>query len=72
MSEKLSLEAIGILIGFAVGLIAGGNTVVGMWRDAAVRHKAAEYYLDGNYSRKCKWIDTRTDMPRGHFPDTTK
>jgi len=46
-----------ILLNFAaIGAIKVANNY---WRSEAVRHHAAEYYLDANHVRQWRWIDEK-------------
>lgn len=47
----LTMTAIGALL---ISTILLSNKDV-HWRDAAVKHKAAEYYLDDKHQRQWRW-----------------
>lgn len=55
------LAAIGILLALFAAFMVGGSIAhdgtENGWRDKAVSHHAAEYYLDANHNRQFRWLD---------------
>lgn len=47
----ICLNVIGCVIGFTYDMVDKN------WKDMAVKHKAAEYYLDSNHDRQWHWLD---------------
>jgi len=56
MNDATLTFILGIIAGIGIGLM-GVSMTVNYYHTEAIKHHAAEYYLDSNNERQFRWLD---------------